>query len=169
MPDPIPSLPPVLTFMRLLWLVDHGLQRASKRMRADLGITGPQRLAIRVIGRAPDISAGALAATLHVDPSTVTGILARLETAGLVTRRIDQTDRRRASIRLTPAGRRVDTRLTGTVEAAVQGVLDASAPRERRAAERLLGRLALALAEPPRSRRGQTARPLPSPARRSRP
>ncbi|WP_291980968.1 MarR family winged helix-turn-helix transcriptional regulator, partial [Luteitalea sp.] len=91
------------------------------------------------------------------------------ETAGLVTRHIDQTDRRRAAIRLTPAGRRVDTRLTGTVEAAVQGVLDASAPRERRAAERLLGRLALALAEPPRSRRGQAARPLPSPTRRPHP
>src|ERR1043166_5479874 len=51
------SLDPVLDFMRLLWTIEHGLQRMSKRMENVLGITGPQRLVLRVVGRYPDISA----------------------------------------------------------------------------------------------------------------
>jgi MarR family transcriptional regulator, organic hydroperoxide resistance regulator len=43
-------LPNVLQFMQLLWAVDHGLQRASKGMLRRLGVTGPQRLALRLIG-----------------------------------------------------------------------------------------------------------------------
>ena len=68
--------------MRLLWAVDHGLQRRSKRMAATLGVTGPQRLVIRIVGRFPGISAGRLASILHLHPSTLTGILRRLERGG---------------------------------------------------------------------------------------
>src|SRR5664279_719632 len=41
----------VLDFMRLIWALDHGLQSLSKRMQATLGLTGPQRVALRVLGR----------------------------------------------------------------------------------------------------------------------
>ena len=63
--------------MRLLWAVDHGLQTRSKRMAVGLGITGPQRLVLRIVGRFPGISAGQLSRILHLDPSTLTGILRR--------------------------------------------------------------------------------------------
>ena len=55
------QLDPVLDFMRLLWSVEHGLERMSKRMGNELGITGPQRLVLRIVGQFPDISAGDLA------------------------------------------------------------------------------------------------------------
>jgi hypothetical protein len=32
-----------LEFMRLLWAIDHGLQRRSKQLASTLGVTGPQR------------------------------------------------------------------------------------------------------------------------------
>ena len=51
----------VLDFMRLLWAVDHSLQSASKRMEAAFGITGPQRLVVRIVGRFPGIAAGRVA------------------------------------------------------------------------------------------------------------
>src|SRR5262249_10104350 len=41
------ALDPVLDFMRLLWSIEHDLQRMSKRMKGELGITGPQRLVLR--------------------------------------------------------------------------------------------------------------------------
>ena len=45
---PGPGLPitldATLDFMRLLWAIEHGLQRSSKRMEATLGVTGPQRV-----------------------------------------------------------------------------------------------------------------------------
>ena len=46
-------LPDVLAFMQLLWGVVHGLEKVSKRMSAEIGVTGPQRLALRVIGLFP--------------------------------------------------------------------------------------------------------------------
>ena len=71
-------LGPVLDFMRLLWSIEHSLQRMSKRMEADLGITGPQRLVLRVVGQFPGLSAGELARIVRLHPSTITGILQRL-------------------------------------------------------------------------------------------
>ena len=69
---------PVLQFMRLMWAVDHKLQSVSKRMTSRIGLTGPQRFAVRCIGRRPGLAAGELATLLHLDPGTVTGILKRL-------------------------------------------------------------------------------------------
>src|SRR5260370_41656340 len=71
-------LDPALDFLRLLWAIEHGLQRMSKRMEASLGVTGPQRLVLRIVGRFPGLSAGDLAHILPLPPSTITGILQRL-------------------------------------------------------------------------------------------
>ena len=40
-------------FLRLVWAVDHALQTTSKRMARSLGVTGPQRLVVRIVGRVP--------------------------------------------------------------------------------------------------------------------
>ena len=64
-------LGPVLDFMRLMWAINHGLDRASRGMQAKFGVTGPQRLVLRIVGTFPGLSAGDLARTLHVHPSTV--------------------------------------------------------------------------------------------------
>ena len=123
-----PQLGEVLEFMRLIWALDHALQKTSKGMKATIGVTGPQRLAIRLIARFPGIPAGQLAEILHVHPSTLTGILKRLEAQGLIRRRPDPRDGRRAFLGITEKGRRVDGAATGTVEAAVRRVIS-RAPR----------------------------------------
>jgi len=64
-------------------------------MASSFGITGPQRLVVRLIGRHPDISAGELAHVLHVHKSTITGVVQRLEARGLVRRATDTSDARR--------------------------------------------------------------------------
>jgi DNA-binding MarR family transcriptional regulator len=127
--DPLPLDAP-LELLRELWALDHALERTSKRMLATLGISGPQRFVLRVVGRFPRISAGQLAATLHVHPSTMTGLIRRLEHRGLVRRWSDPSDRRRVLLGLTPAGQRLDVRAHGTVEEAVERVL-AKSPRAR--------------------------------------
>jgi DNA-binding MarR family transcriptional regulator len=140
-------LPEVLRFMRLLWELVHTLDRASKHMNRDLGVTGPQRLALRVIGLFPAISAGQLARILHVHPSTLTGVLQRLIDQRLVERAAAASDRRRAQLRLTARGRRIDGLGTGTVEAAVTAVLRRSAIRDRAAGQRLITALTMQLAK----------------------
>jgi len=137
-----PPLGGVLDFLRLLWAVDHALQSASKRMESNFGMTGPQRLVMRIVGRFPGIAAGRVAEILHVHPSTLTGILKRLESRGLLQRRTDPRDGRRALFMLTPKGRKLDTVRTGIVEQAVRRVL-ATDPGKVAAAQELL----LALSE----------------------
>ena len=117
------SLGDVLDFMRLIWALDHGLQTTSRRMESTHGVTGPQRLAIRMIGKFPGMNAGALARLLFLHPSTVTGILKRLERKGFLIRRPDPQDRRRALFGLTAKGNHMAQDGRGTVESAVQDVL----------------------------------------------
>ena len=122
-PDQTASLGEVLDFMRVLWAVDHGLQSRSKRMGREIGVTGPQRVVIRLVGRFPGISAGELADLLHLHPSTLTGILSRLLDRELVSRESDPLDARRALFKLTSDGRKLDQTKSGTVEAAVRKAL----------------------------------------------
>src|SRR6186997_1370368 len=104
------QLPDVLEFMQLLWAVVHGIERSSKGMAADLGVTGPQRLVLRVVGLFPGLSAGDLADVLHVHPSTLTGVLQRLVAQRLLVRVAAPADRRRAVLRLAPKGARANAK-----------------------------------------------------------
>ena len=149
--SPIPEsrqpLGKVLDFMRLIWALDHGLQSLSKRMQRSLGLTGPQRVALRVLGRRPGITAGALAGILRVHPSTLTGVLHRLERRGLVRRTRDPEDGRRALLELTPRGRKLDITSPGTVEAVVARVLAGVPAALLRPTAELLAAVAAALLE----------------------
>ena len=142
------ALPEVLQFMRLLWGVAHALDRTSKRMNQQLGVTGPQRLVLRVVGLFPGLSAGELAHILHVHPSTLTGVLQRLIEQRLLERTTAESDRRRAQLRLTSKGMRINHVTNGTVEAAVGRALKRSSTRDRAAAQRLFAALTAALALP---------------------
>jgi DNA-binding MarR family transcriptional regulator len=141
-PDAKYALGPVLDFMRLLWSIEHGLQRMSKRMEGELGITGPQRLVLRVVGQFPGLSAGELAHIVRLHPSTITGILQRLVAKGFLERTRDPGDSRRARLRLKP-GAVVHTRTSpGTVEKVVTQVLNRIGASNVRAARRVLAEIA---------------------------
>ena len=142
---PLPHLGEVLDFMRLIWAVDHALQKASKRMKTTMGVTGPQRLVVRIVSRFPGLPAGRIAELLHVHPSTLTGVLKRLERQKLIRRRSDPRDGRRALFGITPKGRLVEAAATGTVEAAVQRALAASTPSRISGARGLLAQIAASL------------------------
>jgi DNA-binding MarR family transcriptional regulator len=140
-----PELGGLLEFMRLMWAVDHALQRSSKRMQASLGVTGSQRLVVRIVGKFPGIAAGHLAELLHLHPSTLTGVLKRLEARKLIRRRPDPHDARRYRFQLTPDGRRLNATLDGTVEAAVRRALRRLSKPQLRAARQALAVLASTL------------------------
>jgi DNA-binding MarR family transcriptional regulator len=146
MPTPGPDPDPVLEFLRLMWAVDHELHRVSKRMIGRMGLTAPQRLAVRFIGRDPGLTPGHLAELLHLDPGTVTGIVKRLEQSGLISRVRGEGDTRRVHLTLTSAGRTLNRRRKGTVEAAVSQTLDGVPAADVGAASRVLQRLAANLA-----------------------
>ena len=109
-----------LQFMQSVWDLMHALDVRSKRMVKSVGVTGPQRLVIRIIGQKPNQTASEIAETLGKHPSTLTGVLARLQGRNLINRVADAEDRRRARFTLTAAGKKIDKLQKGTVEAAVR-------------------------------------------------
>src|SRR5262245_7652512 len=83
------------------------LLRRLRRNDAKTGV-GPARLsALSVLVFAGPRSLGELAAAEQVRPPTMTRIVAGLERGGLVRRRPDPTDARRAVLEATPRGRRL--------------------------------------------------------------
>ena len=134
-----------LAFMQLLWAVAHGLESSSKRMHAELGVTGPQRLVLRMVGHYGRISAGQLAEILRIHPSSLTGMLRRLEQAELLRRESDPFDRRRALLKLTRRGMRLNEQRSGTIEAVVSRALGKMSNERISAAKGVLKAIAAAL------------------------
>ena len=130
-----------LQFMQRMWDFVHALDVCSKRMMLNIGVTGPQRLVIRLVGQMPGQTASEIAKMLGKHPSTLTGVLARLEDRKLIVRGIDPLDRRRARFRLTAAGKRVDRERRGTVEAATRRALARVKTSEIDAALVVVGKL----------------------------
>ncbi|MFN7917081.1 MAG: MarR family transcriptional regulator [Vicinamibacterales bacterium] len=115
---------PALQFLQTVWQLEHALERASKRMEDTMGISAPQRFALRMIGAQPGITAGELAAVLHLHPSTVTGIVQRLEARKLVKRTSNETDGRVAHLNLTAAGTKANQPAgKGTIDRAARVAL----------------------------------------------
>ena len=140
-------LDPTLDFMRLLWSIEHGLQKQSKRMAAELGLTGPQRLVLRIVSRFPGLSAGELARIVRLHPSTITGIIQRLVSRKLLRRERDRDDSRRTRLWATAGARRYTARSAGTVEETVRRAIAAAGASNVRSARLVLGEIARALSD----------------------
>lgn len=138
-------LEPALEFLERVWRVNHAMQRVSTRMSRELGLTGPQRLVIRCVGRYPGLAASQLAAILHLDRGSVSAALARLEDKGLLVRRTDPADRRRVTLGLTAKGRGLDRPTKHTIESAVEQLLRVTRKPDLETTARVLAALAQAL------------------------
>jgi MarR family transcriptional regulator, organic hydroperoxide resistance regulator len=135
------SLGPMAEFMRTLWQLNHVLERASRRMESQSGVTAQQRMIIRCVGKYPGMTAGQLATHLHVDAGTVSAAIDRLEQKGLLERRKAQRDRRRVMLGLTAAGRAVDASAPGPTEQALNGLLQTAESQDVDCARRVLSSL----------------------------
>lgn len=77
----------------------------SKLAEQITGLTGPQLWALKVLAEHAPIRISELAARMYLHPSTVIGIIDRLKSKQLVTRRRSSLDRRVVQVDLTAAGR----------------------------------------------------------------
>jgi DNA-binding MarR family transcriptional regulator len=85
------------------------VMRLSRRLRQQVagGVSSSQVSALATVERLGTPTLGELAAWEKVRPPSMTRIVVGLETAGLVSRRVDDDDRRVARVMLTAEGRRV--------------------------------------------------------------
>jgi MarR family transcriptional regulator, lower aerobic nicotinate degradation pathway regulator len=97
----------------------------------DLGITTTQYGILFVLKHRPGIDQISLAKLLGLDRSTTGMVVTRLEKDGLIGRGVGATDRRRRSLQLTAAGRKMLARLARPAERAQAHLLSPLAPAER--------------------------------------
>ncbi|HOK06585.1 MAG TPA: MarR family transcriptional regulator [Syntrophales bacterium] len=76
---------------------------------------------------------------LGVDNSTLTGLVDRLERAGLVVRRPSPSDRRALIVEITPAGREEAQRAKGVIRPINEAIKEGFAPEEIAAFKAVLG------------------------------
>jgi DNA-binding MarR family transcriptional regulator len=88
-----------------LYSTSLAMTRLYKPLLEPLGITYPQYLALLVLWERDGLSVSELGERLFLDSGTLTPLLKRLESAGLVSRLRAADDERRVHITLTPAGR----------------------------------------------------------------
>jgi DNA-binding MarR family transcriptional regulator len=89
--------------------------RLARRLRqqAEGEVTPSQLSALSSVARLGPVTLGELAAVERVQPPSMTRIVAGLEEAGLVTRKVDEHDRRIARVETTVAGERFLERSRG--------------------------------------------------------
>jgi DNA-binding MarR family transcriptional regulator len=122
--------PTALDVLERLWGLDHGLDSASKRMLRDIGVSGPQRVVLRLLAMDGGMGPGELARRMRHHPATISSLLNRLEEAGYVERRHSVEDRRRSTVVVTRRGRALGQRTAGTIEEQIQTVLRGLDPAE---------------------------------------
>ncbi|HYO20424.1 MAG TPA: MarR family transcriptional regulator, partial [Dermatophilaceae bacterium] len=90
--------------------ISRELTAAYRPLLADLGVTYPQYLVMLVLWEDDGLGVGEIGERLSLDSGTVSPLLKRLESAGLVDRVREDADERRVSIHLTAAGRALEQR-----------------------------------------------------------
>ena len=88
-----------------LYALSQLITRAYQEDLDALGITYPQYLVLMVLWEREDISVIEIGEKLILNTNTITPLLKRMETQGLITRTPSQTDQRKVLIGLTENGR----------------------------------------------------------------
>jgi DNA-binding MarR family transcriptional regulator len=104
------STPPVPLEDQLCFSIHSAamaIQRLYKPLLDDMGLTYPQYLVLNVLWREDGQSVGAIAARLALESSTLTPLLKRLETAGLLRRTRNPRNERQVLINLTDKGKNI--------------------------------------------------------------
>jgi DNA-binding MarR family transcriptional regulator len=102
-------------------------------------------LVLRLLRTQPTLSARELSALVFLHPSTVTGILQRLEKKGLVVRERDAADNRRVNLTVPARAARIVDRSEGTIEGAIETALSKVSLAQVKHAQAALAQIARAL------------------------
>ena len=90
--------------MQSLRRIFKTIQDYSHQVSSGFGVTGPQLWALKTISQEGSLTLGELSKKMYLHPSTISGVIDRLENKGYVTRDRSLHDRRVVNVCLTPAG-----------------------------------------------------------------
>jgi DNA-binding MarR family transcriptional regulator len=141
-----PTTTPLLDDQLCFALYSTGLamNKVYRKLLRKLDLTYPQYLAMLVLWERDGVTVSDIGARLFLDSATLTPLLKRLETAGLVTRTRSNADERQVVVGLTDAGREL-AREASAIQQQVQCAA-ACAPGDLQALKRQLEGLRAKLA-----------------------
>jgi len=99
-----------LRILQALRRIIRAVELHSRKLAAEHKITAPQLVCLLAIQENEPVTATIIARLVHLSPSTVVGILDRLEKKGLAQRERDRKDRRLVNVTCTDAGRALASR-----------------------------------------------------------
>ena len=102
--------------MQSLRRIIKSLQDYSQTVYSHFGITGPQLWALKTISKRGSLSLGELSKGMYLHPSTVSGVVDRLEKKGYVVRDRTEKDRRVIKVQLTPKGKLIAKKAPNPVQ-----------------------------------------------------
>jgi len=102
--------------MQSLRRIFKAIQDYSHEVSDKFGITGPQLWTLKTISQNENLSLSDLSQRMYLHPSTITGLIDRLEKKGYVVRNRDQVDRRMISVQLTPKGKSLTRKAPNPVQ-----------------------------------------------------
>jgi DNA-binding MarR family transcriptional regulator len=142
-----------LRILRALRRITRSVALHSRQLAACSHITGPQLVCLRTVMQKGPMTATAISREVHVSPSTVVGILDRLEDKGLIERERGREDRRIVFITVTEAGRQLVRDTPSPLQQKLADALKAL-PAEERATitsslERIVGLMESGAGVPP--------------------
>ena len=106
-----------------LYSTSLAMTKLYKPMLEEMGLTYPQYLAMLVLWEQDGLTVSELGERLYLDSGTLTPLLKRMETAGLVSRIRAVQDERRVHITLTATGRKLKAKaakIPGCIMSATQ-------------------------------------------------
>lgn len=115
--------------------------RAFKAAIDDLGLTAVQGKVLNLLWVKGGIQATELGEQVELDSATITGVLDRLASLGLIERRQDETDRRVKWIFLTDTGKALGEKINERIAPANEAFLDGMTEDDVSALKKLLKRL----------------------------
>lgn len=90
--------------LSLLRRIIRAIDLHSKQLEKSFGLTGPQLVVMRTISVHRDITVGGVARQVSLSQATVTNIIDRLESRGLVQRLRSSQDKRKVTVSITDKG-----------------------------------------------------------------
>ena len=88
-----------------LYAASMAVNRTYKPMLDELGLTYPQYLVLSTLWEQDGLAVSAIADRLALEPSTITPLVKRMESAGFLTRKRNPKDERQVIVSLTIKGR----------------------------------------------------------------
>ena len=107
MSKPVTRSVAITEIMQSLRQIFRAIQDYSQEVSRNFGITGPQLWALKTLSADGSLSLGDLSNKMYLHPSTVSGVVDRLEKKGYAVRDRGQKDRRVVTVQLTPKGKRL--------------------------------------------------------------